>query len=65
MNAIAPGVVDTEMNSRLTSKEKEELAEEIPIGRFAKPSEIAEDIFHITQMPYVTGQIIGADGGYI
>lgn len=65
VNAIAPGVVDTEMNSRLTSKEKEELAEEIPIGRFAAPEEIAEDIFHITQMPYVTGQIIGADGGYI
>ena len=65
VNAIAPGVVDTEMNSRLSDDEKQTLAEEIPFGRFAKPEEIAEDIFAITTMPYVTGQIIGADGGYI
>lgn len=65
VNAIAPGVVDTEMNSRLSDEEKQILAEEIPFGRFATPEEIAEDIFAVTTMPYVTGQIVGADGGYI
>ena len=66
VNAITCGVVDTEMNGQLSPDEKAELAEEIPIGRFCDPSEIAETVFSIINAPsYMTGQIIGVDGGYI
>ena len=66
VNAVAPGCVDTVMNDHLTSEEKAALAEEIPAGRFASPSEIASVIVGIAQAPaYMTGQVIGIDGGYI
>ena len=66
VNAIACGVIDTIMNAQLDNTERKELAEEIPAGRFCSPEEIAEVIWQITNTPiYMTGQIIGVDGGYI
>lgn len=66
VNAVAPGCVDTVMNGHLSPDEKAALAEEIPAGRFASPSEIASVIVGIAQAPaYMTGQVIGVDGGYI
>lgn len=66
VNAITCGVVDTDMNGQLSPDEKAELAEEIPVGRFCKPEEIAQTVMSIINAPsYMTGQIIGVDGGYI
>ena len=66
VNAITCGVVDTDMNGMLSADEKAELAEEIPIGRFCQPEEIAQTVLSIIKAPsYMTGQIIGVDGGYI
>ena len=66
VNAIACGVVDTDMNGMLSDEEKAELSEEIPTGRFCTPEEIAEVVLSIIKAPsYMTGQIIGVDGGYI
>ena len=66
VNAITCGVVDTDMNGQLSDDEKAELAEEIPVGRFCKPEEIAQTVLSIINAPfYMTGQIIGVDGGYI
>ncbi|MCR5416038.1 MAG: SDR family NAD(P)-dependent oxidoreductase [Pseudobutyrivibrio sp.] len=66
VNAIACGVVDTDMNGMLSADEKAELSEEIPTGRFCQPEEIAEVVMSIINAPsYMTGQIIGVDGGYI
>ena len=66
VNAITCGVVDTDMNSQLDATEKAELAEEIPAGRFCSPDEIAQTVLSIINAPaYMTGQIIGVDGGYI
>lgn len=66
VNAITCGVVDTDMNGQLSQDEKAELAEEIPVGRFCKPDEIAQTVMSIINAPsYMTGQIIGVDGGYI
>ena len=42
VNAIAPGVIDTKMNSFLSDEDKVELEEEIPMGRFGRPSEIGK-----------------------
>lgn len=66
VNALACGVIDTTMNDLLCEEDKHALAEEIPAGRFASPEEVAELVWQTTNAPtYMTGQIIGIDGGFI
>ena len=67
VNCIAPGVIDTKMNSFLEGDEKKSLEEEIPLGRFGLPSEIGKIAVFLSSedSSYITGQIIRADGGYI
>ena len=66
VNAIACGVIDTEMNSGLSEEETLILKADIPTGRFGTSEEIAETVLQLVDSPaYLTGQIIGVDGGYI
>lgn len=66
VNAIACGVIDTVMNQWLDKEERKELEDEIPIGRFATPEEVAQTAVNLVNSPvYLTGQIIGLDGGYL
>lgn len=66
VNAVSCGAIETEMNHFLEESEKQELAEEIPVGRFGHPEEVAELVFQLAQAnPYLTGQIIKIDGGWI
>ena len=66
VNAIACGVVDTDMNGNLSEEERAALQEEIPAGRFCTPEEIGLTVLNVINAPaYMTGQIIGVDGGYI
>jgi 3-oxoacyl-[acyl-carrier protein] reductase len=66
VNAIACGCIDTSMNSQLSEEEKASLEEEIPAGRFGSPQEVADFVIQLVNSPaYVTGQIIGLDGGFI
>ncbi len=65
VNAIACGVIDTEMNKCFSDDELAELALEIPAGRFATPDEVAELAYDIIKgNNYLTGQIITLDGGW-
>ena len=65
VNAVQPGVVDTEMNNNLSPEEKAELAAELPSGRFVSPEEVAEAILLLSRMPAsVTGTILRVDGGW-
>ncbi len=67
VNAIACGVIDTDMNrNELSEQELSELEEEIPAGRMGSPGEVAELVLHICDAPlYFTGQVITMDGGWI
>lgn len=67
VNAIAPGVIDTEMNSFLSKDEREELEEEIPFGRFGSTIEVAKMVTFLCsdKCEYLTGQIIKIDGGMV
>lgn len=66
VNAIACGVIDTDMNRGFSEEELEALAEEIPIGRFGTPEEVADFALQIAKgNAYLTGQIIHLDGGYL
>ena len=54
------------MNQTLDETEKAALREEIPAGRFGTPDEAAQMIWDIANAPeYMTGQIIGFDGGFL
>ncbi len=67
VNAIAPGVVDTEMNSEFSNEDIEELLEEIPLKRIARPSEIADVVAFLVSddADYITGQTIDVSGGMV
>ena len=66
VNAVACGVIDTDMNSRLNEEEKNMLCEEIPAGRFGTCEEVARTVLALAESPaYLTAQIIGIDGGFL
>ncbi|MCL6426365.1 elongation factor P 5-aminopentanone reductase [Bacillus subtilis] len=66
VNAVAPGAVDTNMMNQFTAAEKEEIADEIPIGRLARPQEIADATAFLLseKASYITGQILSVNGGW-
>lgn len=64
VNSIAPGLVDTDMNKDITTEEIEELKKEIPLGRIAKPEEIAKSIKWLIEDEYTSGQVISINGGW-
>jgi len=54
------------MNARLDDEERSALAEEVPAGRFGEPDEAARLALMLADAPaYLTGQIIGLDGGFL
>lgn len=66
VNAVACGAIDTEMNQFLSEDELIALIDEIPAGRLGKAEEVADLVYHLGyKNSYLTGQIIGLDGGFI
>lgn len=67
VNCVAPGVVDTDMNRELDQQAKESLCEEIPLGRIAEAKEIAGTIKFLCSddASYITGQVLGVNGGLV
>lgn len=65
VNAIAPGVVNTDMLSGLSAQELTDLKETIPLGRFALPEEIADLAFFLAEQKYITGEVININGGLL
>jgi 3-oxoacyl-[acyl-carrier protein] reductase len=65
VNAVAPGVIDTEIIAHLKAEARAELTGRIPMARFGKPEEIAAVIRFLAseEASYVTGQVWRADGG--
>lgn len=67
VNCVAPGVIDTEMNSHLDEEAMTELLEETPLNRIGKASDIAKLIYFLasSDADFITGQVISSDGGII
>lgn len=64
VNCVCPGVIDTAMNARLSEADKSALCEEIPLGRFGTPEEVAMSILFLAENRYITGQVLGVNGGF-
>jgi 3-oxoacyl-[acyl-carrier protein] reductase len=60
VNCVAPGIIDTRMNDMF---EKDELIYEVPLGRLGSPEDVAKAILFFAENGYVTGQVLGVNGG--
>jgi 3-oxoacyl-[acyl-carrier protein] reductase len=67
VNCIAPGVIDTSMNKGFDEETINSLKEETPVGRLGTPDEVAKAIlfFANNDSGFITGQVLGIDGGFI
>lgn len=66
VNAIACGLIDTDMNAHLSKYELDELIAEIPADRMGTPEDVAKMVVSLISAPsYLTGQVITLDGGWI
>ncbi len=64
VNAIAPGLIKTDMNKNLKEEEIKDIEEDIPLERAGTPEEIAKTVKWLSETKYITGQIIRVDGGW-
>ena len=66
VNCIEPGLINTDMNASLSDDTIEELVEETPLCRLGDPADVANAVLFLAsdKASFITGQIIGVDGGY-
>lgn len=65
VNCIAPGLIDTPMNSHLSPADLEALREETPLLRIGTPEDVAEAAVFLAESPFITGQVLGVNGGFV
>lgn len=67
VNCVAPGVIDTDMNSNLKPQDVEVLCDETPLCRIGTPQEIADVIYFLAsaKASFITGQVISPNGGLV
>lgn len=67
VNCVSPGFIMTEMNSHFTEEDLELIRQDIPLGIFGEPKHIADAVSFLasTQAEYITGQILGVNGGMV
>ncbi len=65
VNCVAPGVIQTDMCAQVEENVMEQLRQETPIGRLGTARDVAEAIAYLADARFVTGQILGVNGGFV
>lgn len=67
VNCITPGLIDTAMNQNLAIDEVTAMIEDTPLGRIGTTNDVAEAALYLTsnEASYITGQVLGVNGGYV
>lgn len=67
VNIVSPGAIDTDMLDCYSEKEKQVIAQDTPMGRLGTPDEVASAILYLCSRDagYITGQVLGVNGGRI
>ena len=67
VNAVSPGVIKTDMLKDYSSEDLEELKTETPLGRLGSPDDVAKALYFLSSeaASFITGQIIGVNGGFL
>ena len=67
VNAIAPGVINTEMNAALSDEDKAVLVDETPMMRIGEPSDVAAAAYFLAGegASFITGEVLNVSGGYV
>lgn len=67
VNAVAPGVIQTDMLAGFSEEEIKDIKEEIPLNRIGKPEDVANVIYFLAsdEASYITGQVISPNGGMV
>jgi 3-oxoacyl-[acyl-carrier protein] reductase len=63
VNALAPGMIETEMTAEMNADFREKINANIPLGRFGTVQEVADISSFLLTARYVTGQVVQIDGG--
>ena len=65
VNAVSPGMIDTEMNAHLSEEDRAALAADTPLERIGRPEEVAQAILYLARAEFITGQNLPVNGGYL
>ena len=65
VNCVAPGVILTDMCANVAPEILEEMAQEAPVGRNGTPEDVARAIAYLAEAPFITGQVLAVNGGYV
>lgn len=65
VNCVAPGVIQTDMCAGLSPDVMDSLQQDTPVGRNGTPQDVAKAMVYLSEAEFVTGQVLGVNGGYI
>jgi len=65
VNSIAPGIIDTDMNSQLDNAIKKQIQKDTPLGKIGRPEDIYKCVKWLIEDEFTTGQVISPNGGYL
>lgn len=65
VNCVAPGVIQTDMCANVEPAVLEELRQQTPVEKLGTGEDVAEAILYLADAPFVTGQVLGINGGFV